>query len=167
MNDVPLYSREALMAVLPHRAPFLFVDRVTQLDPACRIVAELDLRPEEPHFAGHFPGWPLMPGVLVAEALAQTSGLLLGLTRQQTDARPPATPPIFYLGAVNLKFTHPARPGETLIMRSEADRQFGGLFRFQVEATCGRDLVASGNLTLAGVDTPSASQPDPGSSRTT
>lgn len=156
-NPKALYLRGALEAILPHRPPFLFVDRVMQLEPDRRIVAELDLRADEPHFAGHFPGRPLMPGVLVTEALAQTSGLLLGLSRLQRDQAPPERPPIFFLAAVNVKFTHPAQPGDTLVLRAQTDRGFGGLFRFQVEAGCGRNVVATGNLTLAGVDT--ASQP--------
>jgi 3-hydroxyacyl-[acyl-carrier-protein] dehydratase len=152
MSQHPPYPPEAWQTVLPHRPPFRFVDRVLELEPGHRILAELDLRPEEPFFAGHFPGNPLMPGVLITEALAQTSGLLLGLTRPREDEQPPAIPRVFYLAAVNVKFSHPARPGDTLVLRAEADRQFGGLARFRVEASCGRNLVAAGNLTLAGVE---------------
>ncbi len=149
MKSAPPFERGDLLAILPHRPPFLVVDRVTRLDPGKSIVAELVLRPEEPHFAGHFPGRPLMPGVLVTEALAQTSGLLLGLTDQLATTQNPSRPPIFFLAAVSLKFTHPAQPGDTLELRAQADRGFGGLHRFQVEATTGRHLVATGNLTLA------------------
>ncbi len=149
MNPHPPFERADLLAILPHRPPFLFVDRVTKLDPGKSIVAELQLRPEEPHFAGHFPGRPLMPGVLVTEALAQTSGLLLGLTQLLSSQAPPERPPIFFLAAANMKFTHPAQPGDLLILRAEADRGFGALSRFQVEANAGRHIVASGHLTLA------------------
>lgn len=140
------------MPVLPHRPPFLFVDRVTKLDPGKTIVAERALRFDEPHFAGHFPGLPIMPGVLVAEALAQASGLLIGLSEKLTATGPPAAPKSFYLAATQLKFTHPAVPGDVLVLRAAADRNFGGLFRFNVEATVGRNLIATGSLTLAQVE---------------
>jgi 3-hydroxymyristoyl/3-hydroxydecanoyl-(acyl carrier protein) dehydratase len=70
----PRIGLERIMAVLPHRPPFLFVDEVLRLNLGVSITARRTLRPEEPHFAGHFPGRPVMPGVLVTEALAQTCG---------------------------------------------------------------------------------------------
>lgn len=154
MNTASLYTADELLAILPHRPPFLFVDRVVKLVPHTLIVAERLLRPDEPHFAGHFPSRPLMPGVLVTEALAQTSGLLLGLSPRPEPAVPPAAPPMFYLAAVSMKYTHPARPGDLLVLRAEADKSFGGLHRFKVEANAGRHLVASGSLTLASVGDP-------------
>ena len=149
MNDKALFELADLLPVLPHRAPFLFVDRVTKLDPHKSIVAERRLRAEEPHFAGHFPGRPIMPGVLIAEALAQTSGLLIGLSEMASAAAPPEKPKAFFLAVTNIKFTHPAVPGDTLVLRATADRNFGALFRFNVEAAAGRNLIASGSLTLA------------------
>ena len=149
MNTQPPFELADLLLLLPHRAPFLFVDRVTKLEPGKTIVAERTLRADEPQFAGHFPGRPIMPGVLIAEALAQTSGLLIGLSEWLTAAAPPAQPKAFFLVTTNLKFTHPATPGDTLLLRATADRHFGYLFRFNVEATAGRHLVATGALTLA------------------
>jgi len=149
MNKQPPFELPDLLPVLPHRPPFLFVDRVTKLKPGAFILAERRLRADEPQFTGHFPGRPIMPGVLVAEALAQTSGLLLGLSEWVTARVLPEKPKAFFLGATNLKFTHPAVPGDLLILRAEGDRSFSGLFRFQVEATVGRNLIASGTLTLA------------------
>jgi 3-hydroxymyristoyl/3-hydroxydecanoyl-(acyl carrier protein) dehydratase len=149
MNTTTLWELEDILPVLPHRPPFLFVDRVVKLEPDERIVAERTLRPDEPHFAGHFPGRPVMPGVLVAEALAQTSGLLLGLSEQLTAATAPEKPRMYFLAATNVKFTHPATPGAVLVLRAERAGNFGGLFRFNVEATAGHHLIASGTLTLA------------------
>ncbi len=149
MNDKPLFTLEDLLPILPHRPPFLFVDRVMKLEPHKSIVAERDLRPDEPYFAGHFPARPIMPGVLVAEALAQTSGLLLGLSEKLTAAEAPLRPKMFYLAAANVKFTHPAGPGDVLVLRATAENRFSGLFRFSAEATAGRNLIASGALTLA------------------
>jgi 3-hydroxymyristoyl/3-hydroxydecanoyl-(acyl carrier protein) dehydratase len=149
MTHKSVFELEDLLPVLPHRPPFLFVDRVTQLDPHKLIVAERTLRPDEPQFAGHFPGRPIMPGVLIAEALAQTSGLLIGLSEMISASAPPEKPKVFFLAVTNIKFTHPAVPGDVLVLRATSDRQFAALHRFNVEATAGRNLVASGSLTLA------------------
>jgi 3-hydroxymyristoyl/3-hydroxydecanoyl-(acyl carrier protein) dehydratase len=152
MNTKPLLALEDILPVLPHRPPFLFVDRVMLLEPHKLIIAERALRPDEPHFAGHFPGRPIMPGVLIAEALAQTAGLLIGLSEKLSAAAPPQKPKVFFLALTNIKFTHPAVPGDVLALRAAIDRQFGALHRFNVEATSGRNLVASGSLTLALVE---------------
>ena len=149
MNHKPLFELEDLLPVLPHRPPFLFVDRVMQLEPHKSIVAERELRPDEPQFAGHFPGRPIMPGVLITEALAQTSGLLIGLSEMSSTSAPPEKPKVFFLAVTNIKFTHPAVPGDVLVLRATSDRQFAALHRFNVEATAGRNLIASGSLTLA------------------
>jgi 3-hydroxyacyl-[acyl-carrier-protein] dehydratase len=141
---------EQILRILPHRAPFLFVDEVLELDPGKRILAERELRAEEPHFAGHFPGRPIMPGVLITEALAQTSGLLLALTAIETgeDARGR----LFYLARADMKWTEPAMPGETLLLESTHQKTFGALVAFKVRAFTQRKDVASGTLTLARVD---------------
>jgi 3-hydroxymyristoyl/3-hydroxydecanoyl-(acyl carrier protein) dehydratase len=149
MTDQPLFELPELLSILPHRPPFLFVDRVMKLEPHKLIIAERTLRPDEPQFAGHFPGRAIMPGVLVTEALAQTSGLLLGLSERATGAAPPESPKMFFLAANAMKYQHPAAPGDVLVLRAGCDKNFGGLFRFNVEATAGRNLVASGSLTLA------------------
>jgi 3-hydroxyacyl-[acyl-carrier-protein] dehydratase len=152
MTEKPPFELEDILLLLPHRPPFLFVDRVTKLDPGKTILAERTLRAEEPQFAGHFPGRPIMPGVLVAEALAQTSGLLIGLSERLAALAPPGQPKGFFLATTNLKFTHPTVPGDVLTLGATSDRNFGGLFRFNVEATAGRNLIAVGSLTLALVE---------------
>ena len=152
MTNKPLYALEDILPVLPHRPPFLFVDRVMMLERHKLIIAERELRPDEPQFAGHFPGRPIMPGVLIAEALAQTSGLLIGLSEKLSSAAPPEKPKAFFLALANIKFTHPAVPGDVLSLRATSDRQFAALHRFNVEATAGRNLIASGSLTLAMVE---------------
>ena len=153
MTGNPLFTLVDVLAILPHRPPFLFVDEVLKLDPGKLIVAERRLRPDEPQFVGHFPGRAIMPGVLVTEALAQTSGLLLGLTERLASNRSPVCPRMFYLTANTMKYTHPAAPGDVLRLRAESDKQFSGLYRFRVEATAGRHLVGSGSITLALADT--------------
>ena len=149
MTTKPLFALEEILPLLPHRPPFLFVDRVMMLEPHKLIIAERALRPDEPQFAGHFPGRPIMPGVLITEALAQTSGLLIGLSEKLSSAAPPEKPKAYFLALANMKFTHPAVPGDVLVLRATSDRQFAALHRFNVEATAGRNLIASGSLTLA------------------
>jgi 3-hydroxymyristoyl/3-hydroxydecanoyl-(acyl carrier protein) dehydratase len=149
MNVKPPFEVDDLLRLLPHRPPFLFVDRVTKLTPGKSIVAERLLRADEPYFAGHFPGRAIMPGVLIAEALAQTSGLLIGLSDALSASGLPERPKAFLLAVTHIKFTHSAVPGDMLMLRATAGRSFGTLFRFDVEATAGRNLAASGSLTLA------------------
>jgi 3-hydroxyacyl-[acyl-carrier-protein] dehydratase len=151
MTDQPLFELAELLTLLPHRPPFLFVDRVMKLEPHRLIIAERTLRPDEPQFAGHFPDRAIMPGVLLTEALAQASGLLLGLSERAMGTAPPPEPKMFFLAGNNMKYSHPAVPGDVLVLRAEKDKHFGGLFRFVVAATVGPNLVASGSLTLASV----------------
>lgn len=160
MNAKPLFTLDEILPILPHRPPFLFVDRVMELDPGKSILAERTLRPDEPQFAGHFPDRPIMPGVLVAEALAQTSGLLLGLSDKFFAPQAPIRPKMFFLATTAIKYTRPAIPGDVLRLRAASDRNFSGLFRFQVEATVGGNLIASGSLTLALVDGPAPESAD-------
>jgi 3-hydroxymyristoyl/3-hydroxydecanoyl-(acyl carrier protein) dehydratase len=152
MNPEPLFTLEEILPILPHRSPFLFVDRVMALDPFKSILAERTLRLEEPQFRGHFPDRPIMPGVLVAEALAQTSGLLLGLSEKVTNGSAPLRPKTFFLATTAIKYTRPALPGDVLRLRATSDQRFSGLYRFQVEASVGEERIASGSLTLALVE---------------
>jgi 3-hydroxyacyl-[acyl-carrier-protein] dehydratase len=143
------YGREMIERILPHRPPFLFVDRVVGLEAGVAIEAERDLRADEPHFAGHFPGRPIMPGVLIAEALAQAAGLLLALTAMERGERVEGD--LFYLARADVKWTNPVEPGETLVLEARLDRALGPLVAFRVRAHTRRKDVAAGALTLAKV----------------
>lgn len=144
MTSDTLYDLDAIQRILPHRSPFLFVDRVTALTPGRVLVAHKDLDPDAPFFRGHFPGRPIMPGVLVSEALAQAGGLLVALS-----AREPTQRPSLFLARVDIKFTSPARPPETLRLEARLKKAYGGLFLLDVAATVDTRAVAAGSLALA------------------
>lgn len=148
MERLGPFEHVDVLAALPHRPPFLFVDRVRELVPFKSIVAERLLRADEPQFAGHFAERAIMPGVLVSEAMAQTAGLILALSLRATGQKD-AEGQIFFLAAVNVKFLSPAVPGELLIMKAQCERDLGKLARFNVEAFVARRLIASGTVTLA------------------
>ena len=138
-----------ILQILPHRPPFLFVDRVVKFIPNKLIIAERNIDVQEPWFKGHFPQKAIMPGVLVLDALAQTSGLLLGFSKKTAGADAPAPSQLFYLASSNIKFLTTAYPGETLELIAQAKYKFGSLYSYLVEALVGRKIIAKGVLTLA------------------
>ena len=143
-----IFTLREIERILPHRPPFLFVDRVVRFAANRFITTERLLLEDEPHFVGHFPGKPIMPGVLVVDALAQTSGLLWGFTRRE-EGGGGEDPEIFLLASARIKFLNPATPGQTLEMTAHADKNYGILYTYTVEASVGRTPVAKGSLTLA------------------
>lgn len=149
MPAFTLYDISAIKEILPHRSPFLFVDRVVRFEEGENIIAEKDLFLDDPFFAGHFPGRPLMPGVLVSEALAQTSGLLLGLTWRRKEQSMDQEKTDLFLANVNVKFLNPAKPGETLRLEASLKKEYGGLFFFEIAAYVETTKIANGSLTLA------------------
>lgn len=151
MNDssisVPLpVEAEQIAAILPHRYPFLLVDRVVELVPGQSIVAIKNVTFNEPFFQGHFPGHPVMPGVLIVEALAQASGLLIGLpgTHAKKDDR------IFYLAKVdNARFLKPVVPGDQLHLEVQLKRLIRGMGIFTARAVVDGREAATCDLMCA------------------
>lgn len=133
---------------LPHRAPFVFVDEVHSHIVGKSIQATLFLDENLPFFKGHFPNNPIMPGVLITESLAQTCGLLLALDEKDSGVERDCAK-VFYLATNNMKFSKVARAGDTLILKCSLSKKFGTLAQFSVEASVGRDKVASGVIVLA------------------
>jgi len=122
---------------LPHRAPFLFLDRVTASDPGVAAAAEKTFAPDDPMFAGHFPGNPIVPGVILTEALAQIAGIAGASERG------------FLLSAIrSMKFPAPARPGQMIVLRAKLTGSLGGLRQFAVSAEAGGTTVAEGIIVL-------------------
>ena len=148
-NNRYMYDLSEVHAILPHRSPFLFVDGIVSFSSGESIVCEKPLLSDEPFFAGHFPERPIMPGVLISEALAQTSGLLIGLTRKNDASSSWKSDMNLVLASVNMKFTTPAKPGDTLHLKAQLQKQYGSLFLFTVEAFIEDTKIAAGTVTLA------------------
>ncbi|HEX6614614.1 MAG TPA: 3-hydroxyacyl-ACP dehydratase FabZ [Rhodanobacteraceae bacterium] len=137
---------ERIAAILPHRYPFLLVDRVIELEPEKRIVALKNVTINEPFFPGHFPGHPVMPGVLIVEALAQASGLLIGLSANGAENRDR----LFYLAKVdNARFNRPVCPGDQLRLEVQLKRLIRGMGIFVARALVDGQEVASCELMCA------------------
>lgn len=144
-----IFDLPEILKLLPHREPFLFVDNIIEFKPNKRIAATRFVRPDEPFFKGHFPFEPIMPGVLITDALAQTSGLLWGFTEKESGSDRKEGQTVFFLASDNIKYVKPVRPGETLILESTFIDSFGKLFKYKVEALVNNKTVCKGNLTLA------------------
>lgn len=127
----------AIQAVLPHRYPFLLVDRVDDLGPD-KIVARKLVSANEPFFAGHFPGRPIMPGVLIVEALAQ-AGALLAAPLCGFD---PARQGIFFMAIDKVKFRKPVVPGDALVLEVIPLRKGGAVWKMRGEAKVDGNVVA-------------------------
>lgn len=135
MNSYPI---QKIMAYLPHRYPFLLVDRVLEIAPRDHIVALKNVTINEPFFQGHFPGNPIMPGVLIVEALAQAGGILA------YESLPPERrgQEVYFMGFNNVKFRKPVVPGDQLIFRVNFLRQRGNAFKMAGRAEVSEVLVA-------------------------
>jgi 3-hydroxyacyl-[acyl-carrier-protein] dehydratase len=131
----------AIERILPHRYPFLLVDRVDELGPE-RIVARKLVTRNEPHFNGHFPGHPVMPGVLIIEALAQ-AGALLAASLVSFD---PAKQVIYFLGIDKARFRKPVTPGDLLSLEVVPLRKGGAIWKLRGEAKVDGAVVAEAEL---------------------
>ena len=131
---------------LPHRYPFLLVDRVVELTPGESIVAYKNVTVNEPFFNGHFPDHPVMPGVLIVEAMAQAAGILGFKTMDKT----PQDGSIYYfVGADNLRFKRPVVPGDRLQLEATVLSEKRGIWKFQVKATVEGETVSSATILCA------------------
>ena len=135
-------------ALLPHRYPFLLVDRVLELEPNRRILALKNVSINEPFFQGHFPGHPVMPGVLVLEALAQAGGLLTQLSAGVVEADKGGK--LFYLVKIdNARFSRMVVPGDQLELEVKLKRLIRNMAMYECEARVDGKVVASADILCA------------------
>ena len=132
-----------ILKMLPHRYPFLLVDRVLQLDKGKSIVALKNVTINEPFFNGHFPHRPVMPGVLMLEALAQAAALLSFHT---LDVAPDENTIYYFAGIDGARFKRPVEPGDALTLMVELDRMKAGIFKFKAKAMVGAELAVEAEL---------------------
>jgi 3-hydroxymyristoyl/3-hydroxydecanoyl-(acyl carrier protein) dehydratase len=131
--------------MIPHRAPFLWIDRVEELEPGVRCVAVKFVDPADPIFVGHFPAKPILPGVLLIEAVAQTAGVMLGSAGPQGPG-----PGVALLAAVNrFKFLKPVTPGQNLRVETKTLTKVGQMACISGTVWVDEEIVASGELSVA------------------
>lgn len=141
-----LYDYEAILRILPHRYPFLFIDQVMFLDVASEIpsiVCVKNVSFNEPFFQGHFPGEPVMPGVIQIETMAQAGAILAGLRYEAECAgKRPA-----FMGVDGCRFRRPVRPGDTLDVRVSLDKMRRGILFFTGEIRCDDQVVCNATFS--------------------
>lgn len=132
-----------VLEYLPHRYPFLLVDRVLSCEPGKDIVALKNVTINEPFFNGHFPHYPVMPGVLIIEALAQVSAILSFKT---LGNKPDKDSVYYFVGIDDARFKRPVLPGDQLTLESVIERHVRGIWKFSTRALVGGTLAAEANL---------------------
>jgi 3-hydroxyacyl-[acyl-carrier-protein] dehydratase len=141
-----MLTTQEIMAIIPHRYPFLLIDRILELEPGKRAVGEKQVTIGEPFFQGHFPGYPLMPGVLQIEALAQT-GCVAALSLPENAGKL-----AIFAGIDDVRFKRPVTPGDTLRLEVELDRMRRNIGRGKGRATVDGQVVCEGALLFALID---------------
>jgi len=138
---MPTLNIDEIISCLPHRYPFLLVDRVLDFVPEQSIKALKNVTANEPHFTGHFPDFPVMPGVLIVEAMAQVGGILAFQSAPKDQEFL-----VFFTGIDGVRFRKPVRPGDQLIFELTCLRRRGHVWRFKGEAFVDGALVCEGTL---------------------
>jgi len=131
---------QEILEKLPHRYPFILLDRILEVGPQ-EIVGLKNVTINEPFFQGHFPGYPIMPGVLIIEALAQAGGLLAFNLAPETAGNN-----VYFMGVDKVRFRKPVRPGDQLILKIKLIKQRGSIFKMRGEAFVDDQPVAEGEL---------------------
>lgn len=139
----PVMDIHQILKQLPHRYPILLVDRVLELEKGVSIKAIKNVSINEPFFLGHFPHRPVMPGVLMLEALAQAAALLSFTT---LDVTPDDQTVYYFAGIDGARFKRPVEPGDQLILQAQIDRMKAGIFKFKAQALVGTELAVEAEL---------------------
>jgi 3-hydroxyacyl-[acyl-carrier-protein] dehydratase len=146
---------QEILAHLPHRYPMLLIDRVLSVDPGKEIVALKNVTINEPFFAGHFPHHPVMPGVLIVEAMAQAAAILAFRT---FNLKSDSGSVYYFVGIDEARFKKPVLPGDQLILKAQILRNLRGIWKFSAQALVGDKLVSEAQLlcTMRGLPAPAA-----------
>ena len=147
MNNNSL-NRSDIMELLPHRDPFLHIDRIIDYELGKRIIAEKEIKSSEPYFKGHFPGQPIVPGVIIIEAMAQAGGVLGHLTVGNLNPKP-----IYYLvGVERARFRFPIHPGDIIKFDIKVDRVIRGMWRYNCIAEVQGNISVDAKIMCAPSD---------------
>jgi len=138
-----MLSNIEIQNIIPHRYPFLLVDKVVEVEPGQRVVAIKNVTANEPFFQGHFPGYPIMPGVLIVEALAQTAGIAVAMQEEQKGKLG------VFAGIEGMKFKKQVVPGDTLRLEAEILSNKLGVVKAKVLATVDGKTAAEGEIKFA------------------
>ena len=144
-TEKPFLDIFAILKYLPHRYPFLLVDRVLECVPGESIRALKNVTFNEPHFTGHFPERPVMPGVMILEALAQAAGILTYATLRKV---PNANTRFYFAGIDGCRFRRPVEPGDQLVLTAKIERNMKGLWKLSTAAFVGDYEVAQADMML-------------------
>ena len=149
-KEAPFMDIMGVLRQLPHRFPFLLVDRVLECEPGKTIRALKNVTVNEPFFTGHFPGRPVMPGVMILEALAQAAGILAFVT---AGIVPDENSRFFFVGIDKARFRRPVEPGDTLILKAELTRSMRGIWCFSTSAEVeGVEVCSAEMMVTPGVN---------------
>ena len=143
MSENKVYNVEEIMNLLPHRYPFLLVDRLTVEEPGVKGVGLKNVTMNEEFFQGHFPNNPVMPGVLQVEAMAQTAGALVIAGMGDLGDKKPG---VFFMSIDGVKFRKPVKPGDQLMMHVEKIKDRGKIFVFRGESRVDGKVVSEAEL---------------------
>jgi 3-hydroxyacyl-[acyl-carrier-protein] dehydratase len=146
MTDPITLDINAIVQLLPHRYPFLLVDRVLECIPGKSIRALKNVTYNEPYFPGHFPHRPVMPGVIIIEALAQAAGILCFVT---ANVIPDDETRFYFVGIDKARFRKPVVPGDQLVLTAQLERSLKGIWKFSTAALVGEREVAHAEMMVA------------------
>ncbi|MCX7920949.1 MAG: 3-hydroxyacyl-ACP dehydratase FabZ [Clostridia bacterium] len=138
-----MLSNNEIKNIIPHRYPFLLVDKILEVEPGKKAVGIKNVTANEPFFQGHFPGFPIMPGVLIVEALAQTAGIATAMLEDNKGKLG------VFAGIESMKFKRQVVPGDTLTLEAEITMSKLGVTKAKVKATVDGQMAAEGEIKFA------------------